>query len=166
MQGMLQAHFHSLVMALNFLVGVSREDMRFIQNKLAKYILNPGIKHFKALKHALRFLKGTLDYGVEFVWQASDPTPADGPLDIAAWTDSSFADDVDTARTTIGIVIKVNGATISTTSRLSPRVDSCVNHSELRAFNEAITPPARCSCFPRLGSTSLASTRTPPASLR
>ena len=41
--------------------------MKFVQGKLAKYCLNPGKEHFKILKHAPRFLKGTLDYGIEFV---------------------------------------------------------------------------------------------------
>ena len=54
-----------------------------------------------------------------------------------AFSDSSFADDVDTARTTLGYVIQANGATISASSKLSARVDSCVNHSELRAFDAA-----------------------------
>jgi hypothetical protein len=133
--GMLQEYYHTIVASLNFLVTISRDDMKFVQGKLAKYCLNPGKEHFKILKHALRFLKGTLDYGIEFAWNVSDTPPVDGPLHLQAWSDSSFADDIDTGRTTLGDVIKVNGATISATSKLSSRVDSCVNHSELHAFN-------------------------------
>jgi hypothetical protein len=133
--GMMQQYYHTIVASLNFLVTISRDDMKFIQGKLAKYCLNPGREHFKILKHALRFLKGTLDYGVEFAWNASDAPPVDGPLQVEAFSDSSFADDIDTGRTTLGDVVKVNGATVSATSKLSSRVDSCVNHSELRAFN-------------------------------
>jgi hypothetical protein len=36
----------------------------------------------------------------------------------------------------------VNGATVSASSRLSARVDSCVNHSELNAFSAACVQPA------------------------
>jgi hypothetical protein len=142
-QGMTKELYHSITMSLNYLVMITRDDMRFIQGKLAKFCNNPGLEHFKAQKHALRFLKGTLDYGVEFTWRASDPPPTDGPLVIEAWTDSSYADDYDTARTTLGDVLKVNGATVSASSRLSARVDSCVNHSELNAFSNACTTPAR-----------------------
>jgi hypothetical protein len=134
--------YHSVAMSLNFLVGATRDDMRFFQSKIAKYCSNPGAEHVNIQKHALRFLQGTLDYGIDFIWRASDPLPLDGPLDIVAWTDSSFADDIDTARTTIGDVLKVNGATISASSRLSARVDSCVNHSELNAFSAACAQPA------------------------
>ena len=35
-------------------------------------------------------------------------------------------------------MIKVNGATVTASSKLSNRVDSCVNHSELRAFKDSI----------------------------
>ena len=68
----------------------------------------------------------------------------DGPLDIVAWTDSSYADDIDTGRSTLATVQQVNGATIFASSKLSPRVDSCINHSELRAFASASeAPPGR-----------------------
>jgi hypothetical protein len=140
-QGLTKELYHSVTMSLNYLVVITREDMRFIQGKMAKYCNNPGAEHFKLQKHALRFLKGTLDHGVEFVWRASDPAPTDGPLTITAWTDSSYGDDVDTGRTTLGDVIQVNGGTISASSKLSARVDSCVNHSELQAFNNVCTQP-------------------------
>jgi hypothetical protein len=145
--------YHSIVASLNFLVSITRDDMRFIQGKLSKYCKNPGAEHARALKHALRYLKGTLDYGIEFRWRSSDPEPLDGPLDLVAWTDSSFADDVDTGRSTLATVQKVNGATISASSRLSPRVDSCINHSELRAFANASDSPAAPSSDPGDGQT-------------
>jgi hypothetical protein len=134
--GMTQEGYHTVAASLNFLVTITREDMKFAQGKIGKYSRNPGKEHHKILKHALRFLKGTLDYGVEFKWDASDAPLVDGPLWLQAWSDSSFADDIDTGRTTLGDVIKVNGATISATSKLSSRVDSCANHSELHAFND------------------------------
>ena len=62
-----------------------------------------------------------------------------------AWSDSSFADDIDTGRSTLGALIKVNRATVSATSRLTPRVDSCVNHSELNAFAEVSAQSANPS---------------------
>ena len=142
-QGLTKELFHSVTASVNFLVStITRDDMRFSQGKLAKYCLNPGLAHFQIQKHQLRFLRGTLGYGIEFAWHASDPPPVDGPLTIVAWSDSSFADDVDTGRTTLGDVIKVNGATVSASSKLSARVDSCVNHSELNAFSAVCAPPA------------------------
>jgi hypothetical protein len=157
-KGMTKELYHTVTASCNFLVTITREDMKFIQGKTAKFCLNPGLEHFKALKHALRFIKGTLDYGVEFVWRATDTPPADGPLHLEAWSDSSFADDIDTGRTTLGDVIKVNGATISASSKLSTRVDSCVNHSELHAFGAASAPDPNSQVLTDGASTALVRT--------
>jgi hypothetical protein len=135
-QGCAKLTYHSVQASINFLVSITRDDLRFINGKLAKYCANPGANHFAAQKKQLRFLKGTLDYGVQFAWHKTDPPRPDGPLDLQAWSDSSFADDKDTARTTLGSLIKVNGAVVSSSSKLSGRVDSCVNHSELHAFSD------------------------------
>ena len=135
-RGLSKEMYHSVQASINFLVSITRDDMRFINGKNAKYCSEPGGVHHGAQKHELRFLKGTLDYGIQFAWHATDPAPVDGPLTIVAWSDSSYADDVDTGRTTLGSVIQVNGAVVSSSSKLSSRVDSCVNHSELHAFAE------------------------------
>ena len=137
-KGLHQSKYRSVCAAINYLATITRDDIRFAQGKNAKYCLNPGAIHFLAQQHLLKFIKGTTQYGVEFVWKASDPAPVDGPLTIEAFSDSSFADDIDTARTTVGNVIKVNGATVSATSKLGKRVDSCVNHSELDAFTDCV----------------------------
>ena len=144
-KGMTKERYHMLVASLNFLMCQTRDDLRFVQGKNAKYCRNPGLLNHQDLARVLRFLRGTVDYGVSFVWRASDPPPADGPLTIEAWSDSSFADDVDTGRTTIGYVVKVNGATVVASSTLSSRVDSCVNHSELNAFSAVSVEPRGCT---------------------
>lgn len=138
--GLIKENYHSIQASINFLVSITRDDLRFINGKLAKYCSNPGANHFKAQKKQLRFLKGTLDYGVQFAWHQSDPAPLDGPLELYAWSDSSFADDKDTSRTTLGSIMQINGAVVSSSSKLSARVDSCVNHSELHAFAEVAGP--------------------------
>lgn len=136
-RGMTKDNYHSIQASINFYRAITRDDLAFINGKLAKFVANPGEEHHQAQKLELRFIKGTLDYGIEFVWNRSDVPNADGPLRIEAWSDSSYADDKDTGRTTLGYVIKVNGATVTSASKLSARVDSCVNHSELNAFTAA-----------------------------
>jgi hypothetical protein len=131
--GLTEELYATLNASLRYLV-LTRLDLLFALGKTSKFNHNPGMEHWQALKHVLRFLNGTLDYGIEFVWRAGDKPKLDGPLLIEAYSDSSFADDVDTARTTIGHLLKVNNATVAATSRLTTRVDACVNHSELEAL--------------------------------
>ena len=106
-RGMTREGYHSVQAAINFYVSTTRDDMRFINGKQAKFCADPGDEHFKSQKHECRFIKGTMDYGIEFVWRAADPVPLDGPLNIEAWSDSSFADEMDSQRTTLGYLIKV-----------------------------------------------------------
>jgi hypothetical protein len=150
--------YHTLQASINFYVSITRDDMRFINGKLAKFVGNPGEEHFKAQEHQLAFIEATKDYGIEFAWRSTDPEPTDGPLVLEAWSDSSFADDKDTGRTTLGWLAKVNNATVLSASKLSARVDSCVNHSELHAFGEAIGSYAKPACEARTKLTDGAST--------
>ncbi len=101
-----RTRYHTLVASLNFRVSVTRDDMRYFQGKAAKFCQNPGDVHIQNLQHLLRFLKGSIEYGVNFVWSATDAPKLDGPLDIVAWSDSSFADDIDSAKTTLGLSSK------------------------------------------------------------
>lgn len=135
--GLHKTVFLAVAASIRFAIH-TRADLLFILGKLAKFATNPGFEHWQALKRVLRFIKGTLDYGVQFLWRAEDAPMKDGPLHLVAYSDSSFADDVDTGRTTLGSVVLANTATIDGSSKVGQRVDACVNHSELDAFRGLI----------------------------
>jgi hypothetical protein len=42
----------------------SRPDICFVVNTLSQYLVDPRHVHLVALKHVMRYLKGTLDYGL------------------------------------------------------------------------------------------------------
>jgi len=67
--------FRTINASVNFLVTMTRPDLRFINGKVNKYNANPGIPHFKAQKHECRFINGTRNYGIEFNWYADHPEP-------------------------------------------------------------------------------------------
>jgi hypothetical protein len=129
--------YHTLVQSCNFLCVNTRLDLTFQLGKLSKFVANPGAVHWKALKRMLRYIKGTLDYGVEFLWQASHSQAPRAALSLEAFCDSSYADCPDTARSTVGFVFLFGGVPILASSKLTLRVDSCINHSELNAFDSA-----------------------------
>ena len=122
--------YHSLVQACNYLCVMSRFDLTYALGKLSKYVANPGAVHWTALKRLLRYIQGTLDFGIEFVWRHPDPTV----LTLSAFCDSSYGDDSDTARSTYGYAFFFGDTPIMASSKLTTRVDSCVNHAEFRAF--------------------------------
>ena len=52
--------FRKLIALANFISCWTRPDITFTVNKLCKYMSNPGAVHWQALKHLLRYLRGTM----------------------------------------------------------------------------------------------------------
>ncbi len=87
--------YRSCVMSLMYLALISRPDIAFAVKELSKFQQNPGREHWKAAKRVLRYLKGTLDYGLMY-----DGLKAkSGLINIS---DSDWAGCIDTRNSTIG----------------------------------------------------------------
>ena len=113
----------------NFISCWTRPDITFTVNKLCKYMSNPGAVHWQALKHLIRYLKGTQHLGLCYNFaQTADVQSLHG------YTDSSFADCPDTSKSTIGYVFYYHGAILSWFSKLHTFVTTSTNHSEYAAL--------------------------------
>jgi hypothetical protein len=86
--------YQSLIGALLH-ATISRWDIQFAVSCLSRYLTNPQLQHLLAAKHILRYLKGTLNYGIFY------STTDQGKLH--TFTDADWAGDVDTHRSTSGI---------------------------------------------------------------
>ena len=100
--------FRSLLASIIYLCAWTRPDLAFFQSKLSKFMQNPGEKHFEALKRGLRYLKGTSHYGLVFSF-GSKPCKTG----VYGYYDASFADDVDTRRSTMAYIYFLDGCPIS-----------------------------------------------------
>jgi histone deacetylase 1/2 len=121
--------FRSLIALANFISCWTRPDITFVVNKLCKYMSNPGVLHWQALKHLLRYLKGTTNSGLSYDFCQPANVPA-----LYGFTDASYADCPDTCKSTIGYVFYFHGAIISWFSKLHTFVTTCTNHSEYAAL--------------------------------
>ncbi len=101
-------------------------------NKL-KYMANPGDNHWRALKHLLRYLKGTLSFGLHYDYGHSDEHVV-FHKGLHGFTDSSFADCIDTGRSTLAYVFFFDRSILSWYSKLNSYVTTCTNHSEYNAL--------------------------------
>ncbi|XP_028106196.1 uncharacterized protein LOC114305326 [Camellia sinensis] len=87
--------YRSIVGGLQYLT-ITRPDLAFAVNFACQYMHQPLVRHFVMVKRLLRYLKGTLGYGLQFSL---------GPLTLHAFSDSNWAGDSLDKRSTIGFCI-------------------------------------------------------------
>ena len=49
-----------------YLASATRLDISFAVSKLSRFVSNPGDNHWRALERVLRYLKGTMSYGIYY----------------------------------------------------------------------------------------------------
>jgi hypothetical protein len=76
---------------------------------LSKFINDPSSDHEVAFKRVLRYLKGTINEGVNYKGQ--------GPIQLEGWADADYAGDADDRRSTTGFVVTINGGPVSWVSK-------------------------------------------------
>jgi hypothetical protein len=90
---------------LMYAMVCTRIDLAHAMSVVSKYMANPGKQHWDAVKWIFRYLKGTTDYGINFVRQKSD-------LSVVGYVDVDYAGDLDDRRSTIGYVFTLTGGPI------------------------------------------------------
>lgn len=99
--------FRSMVGGLAYLATCTRPDLTFSVSVLARQLHNPSARHLAQVKRVLRYISGTLDYGLFF--------PSAGNLSavsLRAAVDADWGGDKETRRSTTGFVIAVNCAPV------------------------------------------------------
>ncbi|KAI5674225.1 hypothetical protein M9H77_14589 [Catharanthus roseus] len=108
----------------------TRPDIAFSISLLSRFMSNPGRDHWAALKWLLRYLNGTLDWGLHYHnW--SD-------FELIRFVDSDFAGDKDGRRSTTSYFFTLAGNCISWKSQLQPVVALSTTEAEYIAATEAI----------------------------
>ena len=75
--------YRSLVGALQYLT-ITRLDIAYIVNSVSQFLHAPTAGHFPAVKRILRYVKGTLHFGLNF-------RPSTVPSTLVAYSDADWA---------------------------------------------------------------------------
>jgi hypothetical protein len=117
--------FASCIGSLIYL-GMTRMDITYAINKLAKYTRKPGQKHFEALLHLLRYLRDNNNLGLRYYSSVQDAPITqmligqninDNHL-LYGFSDSSWNDDQDSGRSTGCFIITYMGGIVDHSSNL------------------------------------------------
>lgn len=120
-----ESMFRSIVGALQYVV-ITRPDIAFSVNKVCQYMHKPLDTHFKAIKRILRYLRGTLDYGLQFTRNSK--------LLLEGYSDASWGSDIDDRRSTSGFCVFFGGNPISWSSRKQKVVSRSTAEAEYRSL--------------------------------
>ncbi|KAE8670806.1 hypothetical protein F3Y22_tig00112079pilonHSYRG00011 [Hibiscus syriacus] len=99
-----QTEYAKLIGSLMFLMNYTRPDIAYAVSRLSRYTHNPSGEHWIALKRLLKYLKGTLDWKLEF---------AGFPAVLEGYCDANWVSDNDEVSSTSGYVFTLGGAAIS-----------------------------------------------------
>lgn len=105
----------------------TRPDLAFAVQHLSQFTTSYGAEHWTALKHVLRYLKGTRDYGIIFQREAG--------LNLEAFVDSDYANRED-ARSVGGYVVKLGNGSIAWSSKKQRTVALSTTEAEYIALTE------------------------------
>ncbi|VVA41216.1 PREDICTED: Retrovirus-related Pol poly from transposon, partial [Prunus dulcis] len=99
--------YRSIVGALQYLT-FTRPDIAFSVNQACQFMHNPMESHVVAVKRILRYLKGTIDFGIWF---------KPGLLHLHAYSDADWAGDPNDRRSVLGFIVYLGSSPISWASK-------------------------------------------------
>ncbi|XP_042300549.1 secreted RxLR effector protein 161-like, partial [Sceloporus undulatus] len=121
--------FRSIIGSLQFISCHTRPDIAFAVNTLSRRVNNPKVEDWTAVKHLLRYLKGTLDK--RLIIRSSN-------ADLDCFVDSSFASELEDKKSVTGMIIKYSESPIVWRSRKQTNVALSTSESEFAALNEIV----------------------------
>ncbi|KAI3765987.1 hypothetical protein L2E82_16034 [Cichorium intybus] len=117
--------YRSLVGALQYLT-ITRPDLSYAVNQASQYLQAPTTDHFQSVKRILRYVKGTLSFGLTFRRPHTNS--------ILGYSDADWARCIDTRRSTYGYSIFLGGNLVSWSAKKQPTVSRSSCESEYRAM--------------------------------
>jgi hypothetical protein len=122
--------YQALIGSLMYLMLATRPDIAFAVSQLSRFAGRPSEAHWKAGKHLLRYIQGTLDYGLTYT-RSSAPTP------LLGYSDADWSNDPSTSRSVGGYAFMLAGGAISWSSALQPLVSLSSTEAEYIALTDA-----------------------------
>jgi hypothetical protein len=121
--------YQQAIGCLTYLSVISRPDISAAVAALSQFMAKPSKDHWIGVKRVLRYLKGTLDYGLKY---SADENPT-----LVGYSDSDWAGDINTRRSTSGYVFQVANSTVSWSSKRQRTVAKSSTEAEYIALSLA-----------------------------
>ena len=128
--------YQQAIGCLTYISTATRPDISAAVGVLSSYMSNPSKEHWNGVKRLLRYIKGTINYGLKFKANESDGLNENGD-ELYGYSDANWAGDVDSRRSTSGYVFKVANCTVSWSSKKQGSVTKSTTEAEYVALSQA-----------------------------
>ncbi|KAH9799567.1 retrovirus-related pol polyprotein from transposon RE2 [Citrus sinensis] len=122
------SQYRSIIGALQY-VTLTRPEISFSVNKLSQFLSYLKSSHWEACKRLLRYLKGTIHFGLQFY--------NCGALQINCFSDSDWAGDRDDRKSVAGFAVFLGPNLVSWSSKKQSVVSRSSAEAEYRALAHA-----------------------------
>nr|AAS01944.1 putative retrotransposon protein [Oryza sativa Japonica Group]ABF97221.1 retrotransposon protein, putative, Ty1-copia subclass [Oryza sativa Japonica Group] len=123
-----QLRYSQIIGSLMYLASATRPDISFAVSKLSRFVSNPGDDHWQALERVMRYLKGTMSYGIHYTGY---------PKVLEGYSDSNWISDADEIKATSGYVFTLGGGAVSWKSCKQTILTRSTMEAELTALDTA-----------------------------
>jgi len=125
-----ETYYKQIVGSLMYITAI-KPDIMFGVSFITRFMARPTELHLQAAKRILRYLKGTIDYGIFY--------KKNGNKQLIAFTDSDYAGDIEDRKNTSDYVFILSGGAVSWSSKKQPIVTLSTTEAEFVAA-------AACAC--------------------
>jgi hypothetical protein len=122
--------FRSLVGSLRYLTCTRRPYILYGVRLVSRYMELPTITHFKVAKRILRYIKGTIDFGLLY--------PSSNEFKFVGYSDSDWGGDVDDIKSTTGFVFYLGSLAFTWSSKKQPIVTLSTFEAEYVAATSSV----------------------------
>nr|ABF93649.1 retrotransposon protein, putative, Ty1-copia subclass [Oryza sativa Japonica Group] len=123
-----QLRYSQIIGSLMYLASATRPDISFAVSKLSRFVSNPGDDHWQALERVMRYLKGTMSYGIHYTGY---------PKVLEGYSDSNWISDPDEIKATSGYVFTLGSGAVSWKSCKQTILTRSTMEAELTALDTA-----------------------------
>ena len=97
--------YRKIIGCLTYATTATRPDPASAVGVLSKYMSRPEKEHWQGVKRILRYIQGTIDFGL--IYKAKDITSS-----LTGYLDADWAGDLDTRRSASGYIFQIEGSTV------------------------------------------------------
>ena len=123
-----QAEYGQIIGSLMHLMNFYRPDIAYVVCRLSKYTHNPNNDHWSALARLMKYLRGTMNYGILY---------SGFPAVLEGYNDANWISDSDEIKSTSGYVFTLGGGVVAWKSSKQTLIASSTMESEFIALESA-----------------------------